>query len=92
MCKVMEQFFLGFYCLAGTYRGKKWGIFLKFNFFVFFFFTVTHITTRQTDGEDWWVVNSPCLSAITFSTHNATTSFHYFAKAASLQLYMYMQV
>ena len=32
----MEQFFLGFYILAGTYRGKKWGIFLKFIFFSFF--------------------------------------------------------
>ena len=35
MCKVMEQFFLGFYLLAGTYRGKSGVFFLNFFFFLF---------------------------------------------------------
>ena len=48
--------------------GKKVGHLFKISFF--FFFTSTHITTRQTGGEGWWVVNSPCLSATT--KHNLT--------------------
>ena len=62
------RFSWGFFLLAGTYIGEKSKTFFLIHFF--FFFTPTHITTRQTGGEGWWVVNSPCLSAIT--THNVT--------------------
>ena len=46
MCKVMEQFFLGFYILAGTYRGTKWGIFLNFFFSFFYSYTYYHKADR----------------------------------------------
>ena len=50
-----------FFFLGGGYIGKKSSIFILKVFILFF--TPIHITTRQTGGEGWWVVNSPCLSA-----------------------------
>ena len=51
-----------FFFFWGYIRGKSSIFILKV---FFFFFTPIHITTRQTGGEGWWVVNSLCLSAIT---------------------------
>ena len=36
----------GFFFLAGTYRGKKWGIFFKFIFFPFYIYTYYHKADR----------------------------------------------
>ena len=62
------QLFPGVFFFWQGPTGKKSGAFFLNSFF--FLFTPTHITTRQTGGEGWWVLSSPCLSAIT--THNLT--------------------
>ena len=51
------------------------GIFLT----VFFsFFTPTHVTSGQSGGEGWWVVNSPCLTAPPTQTLHWNFSHLYF--------------
>ena len=66
------SFFLGYFLFwLGPTVEKSRPFFLKK---IFFIFTSTHITTRQTGGEGWWVVNSPCLFAIT--TLNLTVVGH----------------
>ena len=81
------RFFLGFFLLAGTYRGKSKVFFLNSFFFLF---TSTHFTTRQTGGEGWWVVNSPCLSAIT--THYLTLAGlpHFFSLILSIISFIFV--
>ena len=79
------QLFPGvFFFWQGPTGEKSRAFFLNL---VFFLFTSTHFTTRQTGGEGWWVVNSPCLSAIT--THNLTLAElpHFFPKILLVYLF-----
>ena len=54
------------------------------------FYRSTHFTTRQTGGEGWWVVNSPCLSAIT--THYLTLAGlpHFFSLILSIISFIFV--
>ena len=61
-------FFYSFKGLQFLEKGYKNSCSRIFFQHFFFFFTDTHITIRQSGGEGWWVVNSPCLTVTTTHT------------------------
>ena len=56
-------FFKGLHFAAKGFKNSCSRNFFYKNFFSFY--TPTHVTSRQSGGEGWWVVNSPCLSVNT---------------------------
>ena len=83
--QLFTGFFLFFKGLHFVAKGFKNSCSRNFFYKVFFsFYTPTHVTSRQSGGEGWWVVNSLYLSVNTTPKNTLLTFTPYYLSFSSL--------